>query len=449
MTATRPLPRAPGHWLLGNAHAMRDRPHTFVAEIGHANGGLAQLRILHRRMIAVTGPDLIRQVLITRHDRYERSFHYRTAQLSVGKGLLTTDGPVWKVRRRQVQPAFRPEALQRLVPAVHGAAGEMFARWDQKVAAGEPVPLLEEMQTFALTVMCRALLSVSIDSAEARRFGEAVRSSLYLVRRRNTSLCPMPRWVPDRTNRALRETYDVLDAYVALHLRPRREGREPPKADIAQALLDARDPETGEPLSWQALRDETKTLFTAGFETSATMLAWALHSLSHHPAVAAAWRAEIDDVLSGRPATWDDLPRLVVTDRIVQETLRLYPPVYTLGRVCVEDDELGGCRISRGSTLLLSVYGAHRDPAFWTDPARFDPDRFAPGREWARHAFLPFALGKHTCVGNNFAVAEAVLGLATIGQRYRIEPTVDYQVPIRPQVTLVPAREIPVRFVRR
>jgi enediyne biosynthesis protein E7 len=428
---------------------MRERPHTFVAELGQAHGGLAEFRILHRRMLAVTDPDLIRQVLVTRHDRYERSFHYRTTQQAVGKGLITTDGPDWKTRRRQVQPAFRPDALERIVPAVARAAAEMFARWDEHIAVGESVSLLSEMQTFALTVMCRALLSVGIDSAEARRFAVAVRESLYLVRRRNTSLCPVPHWVPDRLNRGLQQTHIVLDEFIARHLRPRVAGSAPSLPDIVQSLLDSRDSETGEPLSWQALLDETKTLFTAGFETSATMLAWALHAISHHPEIAAAWHAEIDRVLGGRAPAWSDLPQLGYTDQIIQETLRVYPPVYTLGRVCVTADDLGGCRIPVGRTMLLSVYGAHRDPKFWSAPEQFDPDRFAPGRSWTRHAFLPFALGKHTCMGNTFAVAEAVLTLALIGQRYRIDPTVPLAVPMRAQVTLVPAHEIPVRLTRR
>lgn len=447
--SSRPIPRTRGHWLVGSATEMRERPHTFVAELGQAHGGLAEFRILHRRMLAVTDPDLIRQVLVTRHDRYERSFHYRTTQQAVGKGLITTDGPDWKTRRRQMQPAFKPEALQRIVPAVIQATDEMFARWDVQTAAGGTIPLLAEMQTLALTVMCRALLSVGIDSDEARRFAVAVRDSLYLIRRRNTSLCPVPHWVPDRLNRGLRRTHSVLEEFVARHLRPRVGESAPALPDIVQSLLEARDPETGEALSWQALLDETKTLFTAGFETSATMLAWALHAISHHPQIAASWSAEIDQVLGGRPPTWNDLAQLTYTDRIIQETLRVYPPVYTLGRVSVSADDLGGCHIPAGRTLLLSVYGAHRDPRFWTEPEHFDPDRFAVGREWTRHAFLPFALGKHTCLGNTFAVAEAVLALALIGQRYRIEPTVPFAVQTRAQVTLVPTHEIPIRLTKR
>ena len=447
--STRAMPKARGHWLFGSAREMRETPHRFVAELGLRHGGLARFRILHRGMIAVTHPDLIREVLVSRHDRYERSFHYRTTQQAVGAGLITTDGPAWKARRRQVQPAFRTEYLPRIVPSVQQAAGEMLARWETARRAGRAIPLVEEMQTFTLTVMCRALLSVGVSPEEARRLGAVVRDSLFLVRSKNTSLCPVPRWVPSPVNRGLRTRSDVLDDFVSSHLRPRLSAGAERRTDLAQALLDARDPETGEALPWQALVDETKTLFAAGFETSATALTWTLHRLSQHPEVAAAWREELDRVLGGRMPGWDDLPRLELTERIFNETMRLYPPVYTLGRVCQEDDVLGGCPIRRGETLLLSVYGAHRTPEFWPDPERFDPERFAPGREVAKHAFLPFALGKHMCLGAAIATAEATLALAFIGQRYRIVPTIGLDVAVRAQVTLVPAGEIPVRLEPR
>lgn len=447
--APRRMPVAAGHWLFGNAQQMRHTPHRFVAELGLQHGGIARFRILHRKMIAVSHPDLIRQILVTKHDKYERSFHYRNSQITIGKGLITTDGDYWKMRRRQIQPAFRPEQVQRVVPATHQATKELFERWEKRRLAGEPVEVVNDMQTLTLTVMCRALLSVGIESEEARTFGAAVRESLYAVRRKNTSLCPMPNWVPDNHNRALHSTREVLDSFVTKHLHPRLAPGSAPKADIAQGLLDARDPETGASLPWQAILDETKTLFTAGFETTATVLAWALHRLSHHPECVAAWHEEVDRVLGGRAPEWTDLPKLTYTTQIVNETMRLYPPVYSLGRVCLEEDELGGYRIQKGETILLSVYGAQRMPEFWPDPERFDPTRFAADRNWPKHAFLPFASGKHLCIGNSFAMAEGALALAQIGQRYHLRPTRGGDVPIRAQVTLVPAVDIPIKLEAR
>jgi cytochrome P450 len=449
MRAWRDMPAADGHWLLGSAREMRVHPHRFPAELALRHGGIARFRILHRGFIAVSHPDLIREVLVTRHERYERSFHYRNTELAAGRGLIATDGPHWRLRRRQVQPAFRPEHLRRIVPAVQTATAEMLARWEHNRLAGAAVPVVAEMQMLTLTVMCRALLSAAIAPEQARELGRMVRESLQLVRRKNTSLCPVPHWVPSPTHRALKRRRDQLDKFLAGHLEPRRLAGAEPRADIAQALLDARDPETGEALSWEALLDEGKTLFAAGFETTATALAWTLHLLSQHPAIAAAWHAELDRVLGERAPQWEDIARLELTGRIFSESMRLYPPVYNLGRVCREEDVLGGFRIRRGETLLLSVFGAHRTPEYWPQPEQFDPDRFAPGREPAKHAFLPFALGKHLCVGAEFARVEAVLVLAAIGRRYRLVPVVDGQVPASPQITLVPAQEIPLRLEPR
>lgn len=443
------MPTVRGHWLLGSARELQAAPHRFVAETGANHGGLARFRVFHRRMIAVTHPDHLRQILVTRHERYERSYHYHTSRAIVGLGLITTDGPYWKQRRRQIQPAFRPDQIERVLPAACRAADEMFARWEPARLAGEPIGVVEEMQTFTLTVMCRALLSEGIDSEDARAFGSALRESLYLVRRKNNSACPFAQWIPTPTNRALTATRKVFDTFITARLRPRWTPDAPPRDDMLQSLLQARDPETGAALPWQSLLDETKTLFAAGFETTATALAWTLHCLSHHPEVAAEWHQEVDRVLAGRPPVWNDLQHLTYTAQIVHETLRLYPPVYTMGRVCVEDDTLGGCRIRRGETLLLSIYGAHRMPGFWPEPGRFDPNRFAPGQSWTKHAFLPFALGKHQCVGNTFALAEITILLALIGQRYRLAPTVPFDIPARAQVTLVPACEIPIRLEPR
>ncbi len=447
--SSKKMPRAKGHWLLGSAREMRDRPHTFAAELGLRNGGIADFRILHRRMIAVSHPDLLKQIFVTKQDRYERSFHYRASQVTIGKGLLTTDGDYWKLRRRQIQPAFRTEQIRRVVPATHQAVAEMLIRWDERCRAGEPVALVGEMQTLTMTTMCRALLSVGIESAAALRFAQAVRDSLYVVRKRNTSMCPMPLWVHNPTNRALRDTRDILDEFVTGHLEPRTRAGAEKRDDIAQQLLDARDPETGEALPWQAILDETKTLFTAGFETTATTLSWALHRLSQTPEIADEWHEEVDRVCGDATPGWDDLAKLTYTTQIVQETMRLYPPVYSMARACVEEDELGGYRIRPGDTLLASVYGAHLTPEFWAEPMRFDPARFAAGREWTKHAYMPFGMGRHLCIGNQFAMTEVVLALALIGRRYRVRATGPLDVPVRAQITLVPDGEIPVRLEAR
>lgn len=441
---SRPLPQARGHWLLGSALAFAAAPHLFPAQAAARHGGIARFRVLHKPFVAVADPEHVNQVMVTRHKHYRRSFHYDNPV--VGQGLLSTDGEPWLKRRRQVQPAFRRETLGHLVAVANAACDRIFEKWEAQRLAGQPIELAGEMQQLALSVIGHALFSVEVGWSNAARFARAVRDALRLLRRRNTAIVRFPHWLPTPLNRSLERTRQVLDDYLWPIIRARRAAADGGE-DILGALLRVRDPESGDALADQEVLDETKTLFTAGFETTATALTWALHLLATHPEVAARWHEEADRVLGGRAPGWDDLERLPYTAQIVQETLRLYPPVYSLGRECVDDDVLGGFAVPRGSILMLSVLGIHRDPRWWPEPEAFRPERFAG--DWPRQAYLPFASGRHLCVGNHFSLTEMVVVLARIAQRWRLEPVDAAPVGMRAQITLVPDRDILLRLVPR
>jgi cytochrome P450 len=439
----RPIPWADGGPFFGSAREMAAAAHRFPAELGWRHGGLARFRVLHKRFLVVTHPDYARQILVTRHDRYERSFQYQTGQTVIGRGLLTTDGEYWLKRRRQVLPAFRAECLRRVVPATAAATRDLLARWDAARRSGAPVPVVAEMQRLSLAVIGRALLSASVEAEEAALFGQAVRDSLRLARRRNTSWLNLPLAIPTRANRRLHETREILDRYLIPILEARASATRSAPGDILEALLQARDPETGEALPPQALLDEAKTLFVAGFETTATALAWTLYLLARHPEAAERWHAEVDQVLGDREEPeWEAVERLTWTHQVIRESMRLYPPVYNLGRRCVTEDDLGGYRIRRGSVVLISVYGIHRAAGWWPEPHAFCPERFAAGARWPEHAYLPFATGKHVCIGASFALTEMATALAMIGRRFRLAPADYEEVGESAQITLVPVREI-------
>ncbi|QJW83789.1 cytochrome P450 [Ramlibacter terrae] len=245
--------------------------------------------------------------------------------------------------------------------------------------------------------------------------------------------------MPTPLNRSLARTREVLDGYLRPIIRARRAQPEP-RDDILESLLRVKDPETGDALSDRGDLDETKTLFTAGFETTATALTWAMFLLARHPEAMAKLIAEIDTVLAGRPPGWEDLEKLPYTSQVVQETLRLYPPVYSLARECVEDDVLGGFTVPRGTVLMLSVLGIHRDARWWPQPEAFRPERFAG--DWPRQAYLPFATGRHLCVGNHFSLTEMAVVLVRIAQRYRFTLADPGPVGMQAQITPVPDREI-------
>jgi cytochrome P450 len=441
------IPQAQGHWLWGSASDLVQAPHRFPAQLGWKHGGLAGFRILHKPFLVVTDPDCATQIFVTKHERYYRSFHYRNQQAILGKGMISTDGDLWLKRRRQALPAFRVDTIKRVVPATRTATVDLLNRWDTRQASGNAVCIVEDMRWLAMSVVAHALLSAHPEEQEAARFGRAVADALQLIRVRNTSAFNLPLSFPTRHNRRLAEVRQILDRYIESHLLRRDEGFA--AQDILDALLQARDPETGEGLSREALIDETKTLFAAGFETTASVLAWTLYLLARHPEVAERWYAEVDRVLAGAQPEWEHLEKLTWIEQVLNESMRLYPPVYTLARECIADDVWDGKDIKQGSVLLISVYGIHRAEQWWPSPEAFLPERFAPGKEWPRNAFLPFGMGKHVCIGTSFAMTEMKTILALIGQRYRLEFAGTSEVKEVARITLAPFEEIPIRLVPR
>jgi len=294
--------------------------------------------------------------------------------------------------------------------------------------------------------MAEKLLSIEIEPEFGIRFGAAMRDGLLLLRERNTSMFPAPMWVPTPRNRRLVACRRVLDDFVGAHVDRRIAAGAPKRDDLLGALIAARDGGSGAGLDRSALVNEAKTLFVAGYETTATTLTWTLLLLAEHPDVAGKLRAELETVLAGRAPDWGDLPRLTYTLQVVNEAMRVYPVVYNLARQCTEDDEIDGRPIPLGSIMLISVYGLHRSAEWGEDVESFRPERFAQDANWPRRAFLPFGSGEHVCIGTHFAYTELLISLAMIAQRFRLVRADDAPVETSPRITLAPKREIYLRL---
>jgi cytochrome P450 len=251
-----------------------------------------------------------------------------------------------------------------------------------------------------------------------------------------------PTFLPGAEGEALRRALAVLDERVGRMIDARRaRGLERP--DLLTRLLAARD-DDGEPMSDRQVRDEVLTLFIAGHETTAAALAWALYELARAPSLYEAVEAEAD-ALSGPPGA-GDLPRLALATRVFKEALRKYPPVYLVGRDAVADTELAGARIPRDTNVSFSPYSLHFRPDLWPEPARFEPARFTPEAEAARHryAYLPFGAGPRVCIGMGFALLEGPLVLATMLRHARFE-ALGPDEPVASSATLRPRRGVPMR----
>lgn len=441
----RPVPILPGGArLLGHLRAMAAAPHRFPADALAAHGGLVGWRVGPRHVIGVGRPDLARHVLVTEAARYPRGAVNRNLGSVIGDGLLATEGELWLGRRRALQPAFRPERLHALARATHAVMDEVLARWTQAATKGEVLDALAEARRIAIRVIGRALLSRDIDETRGAAFTAAVQDSLIQLVRRNWLLLRLPLWVPVPLNRALLRTRRRLDAFIGAEVDARLAPGAGRPDDMLSAIIAGR--EGLPPLSREALVNETKTLFVAGFETTATALTWLFHLLSRHPEVAGALGEEAR-ALAGPPGL-SDMARLPLTAAVVQEGMRLYPPVYNMGRECAGGDVLDGHAIPHGATVLVSIFAIHRDPGLWEAPEAFRPGRFLGEGAAARRAWLPYAWGRHQCIGNHFADLGLALVLARITPALRLLPVDEAPVGLAARTTLVPDRRILLRPVR-
>ncbi len=438
------IPKADGHWLFGSAKEFAHAPHRFVADLGRQKGSLVRFRVLHKRFLATASPEVAYHVLVSHRERYERGEHYTRLATVTGKGLLVTEGAKWRKRRQLIQPLLRGEHLRRLVPTVCDSVTDILKDWETKRLNGTPIEVVGETQRMTISAIGRMLLSTKIGQDTACRLGTALREAMLLLRQHNTSLFALPLGCPVHRNRRLHGHIQFLDRFIQSHVVARRRRGQPETNDFLSVLMAAEDPGTGEKLPQRAVIDETKTLFLGGFETTSSVMAWSLYLLASHPERAGKWHEEIDCVLQGRTPQWEDLSRMCYTAQVLNEAMRLYPPGHTLARQCMHGDEIAGYEIPKLATILISAYGIHRSDAWGSDPEEFCPERFAQGSSWPRRAYLPFATGKHICVGNEFAMAEMITTLSIIGQRYRLVRANREPVEARAQITLVPAREIPI-----
>jgi cytochrome P450 len=305
------------------------------------------------------------------------------------------------------------------------------------------------MMALTLRIAGQALFSVDL-LGQASTLGEGFAGMSEYVNYRLGHPYQAPAFIPTRPNRLLRRSRRILDQHVYDLIRARRQaGGE--HNDLLGLLMTARDADTGEAMDDLQLHNEIMVMMFAGHETTAVTLGWVFYLLSEHPEAEARLAAELAQVLGGRTPTVDDLPHLPYTRRVVDEALRLYPPAFGITRQSVEADEIGGYRLPAQSSVTLLTWNAHRDPRFWDAPERFDPDRFLPERSASRPAlaYLPFGAGPRQCIGNQFALTEAQLVLATIAQHYRLRLVPGHPVRPRPVFVLHTSDGLPMTATRR
>jgi cytochrome P450 len=368
----------------------------------------------------------------------KQTFEYDMLRPLLGQGLLTSDGALWLRQRRLMQPAFHRQRILQFGGLIASLADDLAQRWEAARRAGQPVQVDHDLAELTLRVAGQTLMSVDLSGPEARAFSQAfaqANESFGFENFLSVLLPSLPLPATRRRERALA----VMDAYVHRLITERRrlpEDQMPP--DLLSMLLQARDEETGEGMSDRQVRDEVLTILLAGHETTANGLTWTFYLLSQHPHIFELLRAELERVLPGRLPATQDLGELTFTRNVFQEALRLYPPAWSVARRAEKEDETLGYLIPAGMSVTLNIHALHTDPRFWEQPERFDPDRFSSQRSAGRHkyAYLPFITGPRKCIGDQLAMLEGVLILATLASRFQPRLAPGQKVAPEPLITL-------------
>ena len=435
---TIPGPR--GVPVLGVIPELRRNRLKFVLDMAMQYGAVVKYNVLNIQMIQVNHPDAIQHMLQDNNKNYHKGFEtVPTLEMTLGHGLLTNEDAAWLKQRRLMSPVFHHRNIEAMGEMMTRRAIQMYeTRWVGFARRSEPVNIAAEMMALTLDIVSEALFSANV-SAQANAVSDAVTTLVHdATIRFDFPFYPPPN-IPTPHNRAFLRGLKQLDEIIYGMIHERRANSNG-HHDLLQLLLDAQDQESGTGMNDKQLRDELITLFIAGHETTANLLAWTFYALSQHPEIEQRARVEIETVLNGRTPTANDLAQLTYTRQILDEVLRLYPPAWLLNRKNLEADELCGYEIPAQSFLAACPFVMHRHPAYWDEPAKFDPDRFTPARakQYHRFVYFPFGGGPRLCIGKGFAQVEAHLILATLLQRCHLALAPNARVEMEAMVTLRP-----------
>jgi cytochrome P450 len=415
--------------------SFRGDPLSFLERVHRGHGDVAHFRFGPRRFYLLAHPEHVREVLVVQHRGFIKSLALQRSRVLLGEGLLTSEGDHHLRQRRLAQPAFHRDRVAAMGDVMVSRAARHADGW----RSGEAPDVGREMNRLALGIAGETMFGAEVDE-EAEEIGRALSDALGLFRRISNPLAPLLDRIPVPGTLRFRRARVRLDETIYRMVAERRRSGVD-RGDLLSMLLAARDEEgDGSGMSDAQLRDELLTLFLAGHETTANALAWSWHLLGANPATEAALHRELDKVLGGRAPSTRELPALPYTRGVLAEAMRLFPPAWAIGREPLQDFELEGYRIGRGSVVLMSPWLTHRDPRWWADPEAFRPERWNAEAEAAqpRFAYFPFGGGPRKCIGEGFAWTEGMLVLATLAQRWRLRPVPGGEPAREPLITLRP-----------
>ena len=417
-------------------------PIPFFQKLADEYGDASQFHVGPQQIFFFNHPDLIRELLVTQHRSFHKSRVLQRSKIIFGEGLLTSEEEVHRRQRRLVQPAFHRERIARYAEVMIERAAKLAWR------DGDMLDVHHEMMRLTLSVVAKTLFDAEVDE-EADEIGAALTSLVDLFPTLMNPIANLLRKLPLPRTIKFRRSLERLDRTVYGIIDQRRKSGQD-RGDLLSMLLMAVDEEgDGGSMNDQQLRDEAMTLFLAGHETTANALAWTWYLLSLNPAAADEMHHELDAVLGDRLPTPADYARLPYTEMVVAESMRMFPPAWAVSRLAIEDAMIGEWLVPRGAVVVAAQAVTHRDPRWFPDSDRFDPLRFTSEAKASRPklSYFPFGAGPRICIGEGFAWMEAVLLVATIAQRWKLE-LVSSGVTPQASITLRPKGGIRMRVSR-
>lgn len=444
----RPQPRFPpgpkGRWPTDLLFAFQRDPLKFLTESARQYGDLVHFKIGQQQIYLVNHPDDLHQVLIRDHRKFAKSRLVQMGKRLTGEGLITSDGDLHLRQRRLIQPAFHRDRITSTTDLVVNSARELCEQWH----ASEILDIHREFTRLTLSIHGKALFGSDLQG-EMEEFTHAISIILGMFPRLVHPLGELLWKLPLPSNRRFFHAKARLDSMVYSIIAAHRNQKND-RGDLLSLLLHGGEGADA-PMTDQQVRDQVLTVLLAGYETTALALTWTWYLLAQHPEIEENLHREVDTVLTARTPTAADLPRLLYTEKIIKEALRLYPPSWVISRQVLEDYAIGGYIAPAGSTFFLSQYVMHRDPRFFPEPERFDPERWMPETTTARPRYADFAFGAgpRACIGEPFAWMLLKLITAELAQQWQMRLIASHPVQLDPRITLRPKDGVWVVLERR
>jgi cytochrome P450 len=438
--------------ILKNLYAMRTAPLDTLARGFRECGDVVRLEFPGHEGHMLFHPDHVRALLVDNAKNISKDTPgFDALRLLLGNGLVTSEGDFWLRQRRIAQPAFHRTRIFALGARMVALTDHTVQEWDRVASHDGRVDVARAMMHLTLRIVSDTMLGMDIDR-EASDVGEAITFLLHELNERIVRPFLPPLSWPIPRNQRFNAARDKVRSVIARAIRDKRAKPDSPGGDFLRMLIETRDEETGEAMDDQQLLDEVATIFAAGHETTANLLAWTWAWLARFPLVRRKLQEELDAVLGDRAAVAEDYAKLPYTRMVLSEVLRLSPPAWFISRRVEKRIELApGVVLPERSLAFVAPYVTHRHPRYWDDPEGFDPERFSEGRSKDRptFAYFPFGGGPRKCIGDTFALVEATLVLATLARKFDLELPIGTNPIPEPVITLRPRGGLPMIVKKR